>query len=478
MPGKYVVDLPNLSDDEEKFLDSVKRAAFHSVSDEDLQKIFLYDERRAKFISDIRNLLADVNRVVMPYEIDLVRPKVKKFVEETFGKSSDDFIDVVSNYLFSFGVISPLVEDPKVEEIMVNGVGSPVYIAHRDRGICKTNLVMETDEELNWLVDRVISASVFTERNGDLIDGSLEDSTRFNIALPPVTKSPVITMRKFTPQPFSVLDLVKNGTMDLEMAAFFWLAVEGMGVRPANMLIVGGASSGKTTTLNALLGFVPFGSRIITIEDVPELNLSNRDNVVSLYTKYSKNEKESVTLEDLVKASLRMRPDRVIVGEVRGKEAQDLFVAMDIGCAGSMGTLHANSAKETVSRLTASPMSVPKSMIPLVDMIVVQQRINIPGKGIVRRVTEVVEIGHIDNINFTTIFRWLPEKDEFLSYEIPPRFLDKLAMVTGRQKPDLMKELELRKRILSSLLSEGITSYDKFYREAEARLKNFSEFTF
>ena len=475
MPGEYRVKKVQLSDEEEKFLESLKNATFKTISDADLQKIVLVDNERAKFISDVKNLLSDIGIVVLPYNKDVVRPKVRIFVKKYIDNPSDQLIDEVINYLFSLGVISPLMEDPKVEEIMINGSGTPVYVVHRDIGVCRTNLIIESDDELKWLVNRILNASIIKAGSTRLFDGSLEDSTRFNIVLPPLSKSPVVTMRRFTPQPFSLIELVKNNTMDLNIAAFLWLAVEGMNVKPANILVVGGASSGKTTTLNALLGFVPSGARIITIEDVPELNLSNRENIISLYTQYSRDPKEIVTLQDLVKASLRMRPDRVIVGEVRGEEAQDLFVAMDIGCSGSMGTLHANSAKETIMRLTTPPMNVPKTLLPLVDLIIVQQRMNIPGKGLVRRVTEVVEVGYIDNINFTSIFKWIPEKDEFLSYEIPPTYLDKLAKLTGRTKPDLMKELELRKRILKTILDDGILSFSKFYTEAERRLKSFTD---
>ncbi len=468
MPRTYNIEQPKLTDEEKSFVENLKSALFKTVSDSDLQKIFLVDDDRARFISDVKS--AGTGMVLMPYDLDLVRSKAEEFVKKYLGSVREELVDVVLSYMFSFGSISSLLVDPKVEEVMINGVNTPVYIAHRDFGICRTNLVIDTEDELNWLVDRFLTAGHIHDKGRRVYDGSLEDSTRFNIVTPPVSRSPIITLRRFTPQPFSILELVKNNTLNLDMAAFLWLAVEGMRVRPANLLIVGGASSGKTTTLNALLGFVPPGTRVITIEDVPELNLANRENVVSMYTHYDKDERKSVTLQDLVKASLRMRPDRVIVGEVRGGEAEDLFVAMDIGCAGSMGTLHANSARETILRLTTPPMNVPKSMIPLVDLIIVQQRVNVPGKGLIRRVTEIVEVGHIDNINLTSIFRWIPETDSFAKSEIPPTYLDKLAKVTGRSKPDLLRELAVRKGMLSDMINAGKTSFNTLYPELNQML--------
>ncbi len=475
MIDTYKIRLPELTADEEKFFRAVKEAISQPLSDSDLQKVFLIDEKKGNFITEVRTLVEDLGIVIMPYERDLVRKKVEKFVQKHLKRTpnKDALVDLLIDYLFSFGVITPLLEDPKIEEIMVNGVGTPVYIAHRERGICKTNVVIEDLYELEWLIKQIMKAGKISKQGKPIYDGSLEDGTRFNMILPPASRYPAITMRKFTPQPFSILELVKKGTMDLNIAAFLWLATEGMGVRPANILVVGGASSGKTTTLNALLGFVPQGSRLITIEDTPELNLGPRENWVPLYTHYDFKKNVEITLDDLVRASLRMRPDRIVVGEVRGKEAEGLFIAMDVGCAGSMGTLHANSAKEAISRLTSPPMNVPETLIPLVDLIIVQQRMNIPGKGIIRRVTEIVEVDYLDRVNLGTIFRWSPETDTFVETDIPPRYLDHLSNVTGRTKREIMDELERRKTILENAMNSHKIEYKTLYPMLERRLSSY-----
>ncbi len=469
MLQEYKLNLPVIGEEQKKFIDSLLEALSGRISDDEIQKILLVDEKKANFITDVRKLVSDVGVVLFPHEKGIVRSKVSRLVEKYLGPDQGkEFVDFVSDIMFSFGRISGLFEDDKVEEIMINGVGKPVFIAHRDKGICRTNILINTQEEMDWLVSRLIrSARITSQRK--LIDSSLQDGSRISIVLPPITRSPSITIRKFTSEPFTILDLIRNNTLSLDMAAFLWLAVEGFGIKPANILITGGASSGKTTTLNVLAGFIPRGSRVITIEDTPELNPMHRENWVSMYTYYDFKKKQEITMYDLIKASLRMRPDRVIVGEVRGKEAEQMFVAMDVGCSGSMGTLHANSVKETVTRLTTPPMNVPKSMIPLIDLVIVQQRMKIPGKGVVRRVVDISEIGFIDRINFRKLYSWNPN-DEFSSPEIPPAYLDDLARITGLEKARIMSNIENRKRIIKETLESGLKRYDAVYSSLERRL--------
>ncbi|MEM2192777.1 MAG: ATPase, T2SS/T4P/T4SS family, partial [Candidatus Hadarchaeales archaeon] len=183
---------------------------------------------------------------------------------------------------------------------------------------------------------------------------------------------------------------------------------DGLGVKPANLIISGGTGSGKTTTLNAAVNFVPARERIISIEDTAELQLPHK-HWIRLETRPPNVEgKGEITMNDLVKNTLRMRPDRIVVGEVRGAEAHTMFVAMNTGHDGCMGTLHANSASETISRLMEPPMSVPAIMIPALDLIIMQNRIYHRQKGSIRRVTEVAEITGVEEgqPQLSRIFKW------------------------------------------------------------------------
>ncbi len=453
----YMVDNKDLGPGQREFLDSLVSAASRDFTDAELSRIFLVDEKKGEFIHDVKAILSKIRFTVYPSERELVRKKVEGLVKK-YIKPTREFIDDAIDYLFGFGRITPLFLDPEIEEIMINGELKPVFIVHRKYGMCKTNIVFESRDELELLAERLLN---MRKPKKQIVDGSLEDGSRFSLVLPPISHAPIVTIRKFTSEPLSILDLVKKGTMTVDLAAFLWLAVEGLGVRPSSILIAGGAGSGKTTTLNALAGFIPKDERVITIEDTPELNLGNRDNVVRLYSFYD--EKNTVGLEDLVKASLRLRPDRIIVGEVRGKEAESMFTAMDVGCSGSMGTIHANSVKETVKRLTNPPMNVPETLIPLVDIIIVQHRLNIPGKGIVRRVVEVSEIEYLDKISFNTIFRWDRRGDKLVKSEIPPSLLDSLSKLSGMTKLELMDEIDKRKRVLHNILNRGATGYNTLY---------------
>ncbi len=465
----YLVDLPKLSEEEKKFIDSIIESAVRDFTDAELSRIFLVDEKKGEFIHDVKALLSKVQFTVYPHERDLVRSRVEKLVAKYIGSKSKKIVDLAIDYLFGFGRITPLLLDPDIEEIMINGESKPVFVAHRSYGMCRTNIVYDSREELELLAERILNMRKPTR---PIIDGSLEDGSRFSLVLPPVSHAPTITIRKFTSEPFSIAELVLNGTMSIDLAAFLWMAVEGMKVRPSNILIAGGAGSGKTTTLNALIGFIPSGERIVTIEDTPELNLAERDNVVRLYSYYDS--KNSVSLADLVKASLRLRPDRIIVGEVRGSEAESMFTAMDVGCSGSMGTIHANSAKEVIKRLKNKPMNVPETLIPLLDIILVQHRVNVPGKGIVRRIVEVTEVDYLDKITLNTIYRWDRESDSLVKSDIPPTLFDKLSSLTGLTKLEIMDELEKRKRTLKNALNRGIKTYNELYPEISKDLSSRS----
>ncbi|RLG53911.1 MAG: CpaF family protein, partial [Candidatus Hydrothermarchaeota archaeon] len=257
--------------------------------------------------------------------------------------------------------------DDDVEEIMIIGDGKPVYIFKNGR--MEETKVILTEEEIVRMIHEIaaFNGREVNEEN-PILEARLPNGDRVEALLSTVSpKGSNITIRRFKRKSLCMLDLINFGSLDSLTAAYLWLCVEGLKIKPANILVIGGTATGKTTFLNALTHFIEKERRIVTIEDVHELVLMH-DHHISLETSVSPG--CEITLDDLLKASLRMRPDRIIIGEVRGIEARTLFTAMNTGHDGCMGTLHANSARDAFDRLTNPPMEVPLIMLKALDMVV------------------------------------------------------------------------------------------------------------
>ena len=349
---------------------------------------------------------------------------------------------------FGYRVLQPLFDDPELEEIIINGAGIPVMVHHRDLGICMTDLSFPTEHELSNFLSQMGATD-----SQPFQDVMLPDGSRANVALSPPAIHPTITIRKFRYQPMSVVDLIQNRTLSPELAAFLWVAADGLLLYPLNILIVGGTASGKTTTLNALSVFVPPHERIVSIEDTQELNFSQRKDWVALEAD------RNISLDDLLRNSLRMRPDRLVVGEVRGPEAETLFTAMNVGHRGTMGTLHANSDRDAIRRLENPPMSVPKELLPLVDIIVVQQRVNHRKKGMIRRIVQVSEVTSIENnVAVNEIFKWDAATDELIASRGTTESKEKLARAAGISINQGTEEVESRRQLIEVMLQRNITT--------------------
>jgi flagellar protein FlaI len=247
--------------------------------------------------------------------------------------------------------------------------------------------------------------------------------------------------------------------MDSQIAAFLWLCVEGMHVAPKNMLIAGGTGSGKTTTMNALSVFIPQKERIVTIEDTLELNLHEREDWIQLEARPGVYE-TPLSMVELLKNTIRMRPDRILVGEVRGEEAETMFVAMDIGHQGVMSTIHSNSARETLLRLQSPPMNVPKSMFTLLDLIVMQHRMFVPKAGLIRRVTQIAEVSVMDeHVLLSDIYARDRAKDVTARTETPSQILENFSFLTGLSKNEVHEELLSRQMVIDFLVSNNVSEY-------------------
>jgi flagellar protein FlaI len=344
---------------------------------------------------------------------------------------------------------------------MINGIDKPVFVYHRQYGMMKTNIEFDDEKKLTDLIDsiaRQINRRI--DQESPILDGRLIDGSRINATIPPVSPDgPSLTIRKFKKDPLTIIDLINSKTISAELAAFLWLCIDGLGVKSANAIISGGTSSGKTTTLNALSSFINPKERIITIEDTLELQLPH-EHVIRMETRPANVEnKGELTMNDLVKNSLRQRPDRIIVGEVRSDEAITLFTALNTGHSG-FGTLHANDARETITRLTNKPMCVPEIMIQAIDFIIMQNRIYTPSGVSYRRISEVVEIVGIEEgvVQLNKIFQWNPETDQIENVSISSKTLSQIAKLSGQSINELHKEIEKRGLVLKHMIKQNIHS--------------------
>ncbi len=372
----------------------------------------------------------------------------------------DFYAEAVVSEMVGYGLIDALVKDDRLEEIMIIGPNVPVFVFHRKYDMMITNVEFSSDNEIQDLVNRIArEVGRRVDISSPLLDARLPDGSRVNATIPPASVSgSTLTIRKFRADPYSIIDLVRYKTISNEVAAFLWLCVDGMNTQPANILISGGTSSGKTTLLNVLCSFIPANERVISIEDTSELNLPLRHWIRLEGRPPGLEGKGEITLDILTKNSLRMRPDRIIVGEVRHDEAFSLFTAMNTGHDGSMGTIHANTAAETLIRVTSPPMSVPEVMLSGLNFVIVENLFHSSQKGSFRRVTEIAEVvGVIEGKAHTQpVFTWDPVKDEFIRSNTPIKYLDRLSSLTGKSVADLEGELRKRERFIQGLIDRNV----------------------
>ncbi|MBE6485403.1 MAG: CpaF family protein [Methanosphaera stadtmanae] len=363
---------------------------------------------------------------------------------------SPKIINKLTNDLKGYGKIDPLLKDDELEEIMIIGKNKPIYVYHRNKGMMITEIIL-SEIEIKQIINKIAN---YVQRKIDnetpILDARLPNGSRVNATIPPITADgSTVTIRKFKKEQLTILDLIKSNSISANLAAFLWINIDGLNVRPSNIIISGGTGSGKTTTLNTLTSFIPTQERIITIEDILELQIP-QEHVIRTETRPPNIEgKGEINMDVLLKNSLRQRPDRIIVGEVRSKEAITLFGALNTGHSG-MGTLHANSTQETITRLINPPMNVPSVMINSIDFIVMQNRIFHPTKGIIRRITEVAEVVgmEMNKVQLNKIFQYNYSEDKLEYTAISSKALTEIASMKGISMKEISKEIKKRELYL------------------------------
>ncbi|QGU00293.1 Type II/IV secretion system ATP hydrolase TadA/VirB11/CpaF, TadA subfamily [Candidatus Syntrophocurvum alkaliphilum] len=344
--------------------------------------------------------------------------------------------EVVSD-IIGFGPITPLLGDNSVNEIMVNGA-MDVYV-ERSGKVELTDIKFKDNQHIMHIIERIVSPlGRRIDESSPMVDARLPDGSRINAIIPPLAlNGPVLTIRKFSNRPFMIADLINHSTLSQDMGFFLKACMEG----ELNTIVAGGTASGKTTTLNVLSSLIPSSERIITIEDAAELQLQQK-HLIRLESRTANIEgKGTVTIRDLVINSLRMRPDRLVVGEVRGSEALDMLQAMNTGHDGCLTTAHANSARDVLSRLETMVLmagvelpikAIREQIMSALDLIVFQSRLK-DGSRKITSITEVVGMEG-DVITLQDIFLYEPsginEKGKiigsFRTTGVIPKFLSKL----------------------------------------------------
>jgi len=457
----YKVKLPELTKQELKLVEAAKEKAIEEIKI-DPNKIPDPTERQSTFMHEVLRILERESK-----GMHLAADRIKRMGE------------VAVRDMIGYGPLDPMIADDQLEDILVTSIGKPVYIYHRKHGMCFTNIVFQDENSIKQIIDkmaRVVGRRI--DQQTPLLDARLPDGSRVNATIPPVSlEGPTLSIRKFRKDPLTIVDILNFNTLSTDAAAFLWVIVDGLGIKPANILFAGGTGCGKTTTLNAATTFVPARERIISIEDTAELQLPHK-HWIRMETRPPNVEgRGEITMDDLVKNALRMRPDRLVVGEVRGPEARTMFTAMNTGHDGCVGTVHSNSAMETVTRLTEAPMSVPDIMIPALDVIVMQQRIYHRQKGQIRRVTEVAEVTGIEGgkPQLSRIFKWNPRTDVVEPTGVPSKIKRTIADFSGISGGDIEVEIGKRAAVLEWMKQKGIRNIfevgsviQEYYRDPES----------
>jgi flagellar protein FlaI len=410
-------------------------------------------------------------------DVNVMKLESKEAAREYLRKKSDEVLDhydfkihgarkeKLQYYMLrdnlGLGRIDPLMHDPGIEDISCDGTGINVYVWHRKYEYVPTNVRFEKHEELNSYASRLAYlCGSHVSIAQPMLDSSLPDGSRIHLTYGTeiTRRGSTFTIRKFKTDPLTIIDIIGFNTLSSEVAAYFWYAVENR----VSIVVSGGIAAGKTTLLNCLSMFIKPDMKIVSIEDTPELNLPH-ENWIPTTTRTHfglGTETSDINLFDLLKASLRQRPDYIIVGEVRGAEAYTLFQAVSTGHLG-MSTLHAESVEAAVYRLESEPMNVPRTLISGIDIITIQKRVEHVDKP-TRRTVTTSEIVGLDprskEILTNEVFKWNAAEDKF-EYTGRSYLVERIAEKKGITADQANQEIQRRARVLEWMHTRNLRNY-------------------
>ncbi len=431
---KYIVNITNISDTTKVILEKIREEFINKINLQDVGGLKRNEEEediREKFKQEISNL-----------------------IDKYFPNTDEQTANMLINYLLEenlgLGKLEILLRDDGLEELVVNNHKDPVWVYHREHGWLETNIRIASEDRIRHfatMIGRNVGKEITNLK--PVMDAHLEEGDRVNATLEPISsRGNTITIRKFAKDPWTITKYLKRGTISLDAAALLWLAVQ----NELSVLIAGGTASGKTSMLNVMANFFPPNQRIISIEDTRELTLPENLHWVPMETRLPNPEgKGGVSMLDLVVNSLRMRPDRICVGEVRKKkQAQVMLEAMHTGHS-VYSTLHANNADEVITRLTNPPIDLPKPLISAMSLVLVMNRNRRTGE---RRVLQMAEI--LPNGDPKVLMRLNAQEDEIVKVNESETMMEKIRLYTGMNEEQISFDLMQKKKILKWMLNKDI----------------------
>lgn len=445
LSGEYKLEIPKMDHATAAFFDDLKGKLLErvTITPQEVLDLNLSEELKQKFLSTSRKLIMD--------QIPHINVRQLNFLSGS-----------LVHEMLGLGLIEFFLKDNNIEEICINGSSSPVWVYHKEFGWLRTNVTVPNDSQ-TWNYASAIARGVGRQITVQkpLLDAYLATGDRVNATLTPISSAGnTITIRKFARKPWTVTDFVVSKTISSELAAFLWLAVQ----YEMSILISGGTASGKTSMLNAISSFFPPNQRVVSIEQTREVTLPSYLQWVPLTVREATTEGTGeVKMIDLLVNSLRMRPDRMLVGEIRrAEEAQVLFEAMHTGHS-VYATMHAETVSETLKRLVSPPIALPPVMLESLPIIITMFRNRRTG---IRRIFEVAELipskargDEPPSINL--LFKWNAATDTLRKVNNSVRFYNSLKMVTGMGREGIDSTLKERKRVIDWLVKNKINGVEE-----------------
>ena len=414
----------------------------------------LYEDLRDVLILTAEEIKKDRKRILLEKMHNLVDDYGLTLEPATLYKLQ---YFLIRNFI-GWSRIDPLMKDPQLEDISCDGNKIPLFLYHRQYRNIKTNIAFEFDMLNSLAITLAQRSGKHISTGSPMIDATLPEGSRLQLTLGTevTTRGTSFTIRKFREEPFSPIELMEIGTFSAEALAYFWLAIE----NNKSLLFIGGTASGKTTSLNAVSLFIPPVAKVVSIEDTREITLYH-DNWIASVTREALSEGgNAISMFDLLKAAMRQRPEFILVGEVRGVEAQTLFQAMNTGHT-TFSTMHAGSVDAAIHRLESEPLNVPRNMVQALNIISVQALVY-HGAERVRRVQEIVEIAGIDpstgNLRVNNVFVYDPVRDR-ISFTGRSQIFSDIAEKRGWTREQLESEVVIRKNLLEEMRTQGIMDY-------------------
>jgi flagellar protein FlaI len=433
----YQVSISSISKNTEIILERIRKELINQVNLgmvelTDLKKTGIVEE---KFTETIKNMIA-------------------KYFPDIDEKTSEFLVSYLIQKSLGMGSIEILMDDSNLEEITINSAEEPVWVYHRKHGWLKTNIKVESEEQTKHyatMIGRKVGRQLSLLE--PLMDAHLGTGDRVNATLMPASNNGnTITLRKFATKPWTITDFINSETISCSAASLIWLGVQ----YELSAMIAGGTASGKTSMLNVVANFFPPNQRIISIEDTREIKLPKFLHWVPMVTRLPNPEgKGEISMLDLLVNSLRMRPDRLIVGEVRRKkEAEVLFEAIHTGHS-VYATVHANSTKEVITRLTNPPIEVPVTMLPAIQMVIVQYRNRRTGLRKTFQIAEILEDGTGNVLMQMDIKKGILQKAGNSR-----ALIDAIEMFTGMTKNEINRSLIEKEQVLKWMARQNINDID------------------